>query len=71
MEEILINTEYIKLDSAMKLANIAESGAYAKELILEGSVKVNGEVETWRGRKLYPGDEFSLDGETFKVKHDI
>lgn len=71
MEEILIKTEYIKLDSAMKLANIAESGSYAKELISEGAVKVNGEVETRRGRKLYPGDEFSLDGETFKVKHDI
>lgn len=55
----------------MKLANIAESGSYAKELISEGAVKVNGEVETRRGRKLYPGDEFSLDGETFKVKHDI
>ena len=70
MGEISIKTEYIKLDSAMKLANLAESGAFAKGLILNGEVKVNGEVETRRGRKLYEGDEFSLGGEVFKVKHD-
>ena len=64
---IEINTEYIKLDSALKYAGIAEHGAHAKELILEGLVTVNGETELRRGRKLYKGDKFIIDEEEFEI----
>ncbi len=64
---IEINTEYIKLDSALKYAGIAENGAHAKEMILEGLVTVNGEKELRRGRKLYKGDNFKLEDEEFVI----
>ena len=67
-ETLFIKTEYIKLDQAMKFANVIESGAFAKEAIASSLVKVNGEVETRRGRKLYEGDFFSFQGETFVIK---
>lgn len=56
MKEIPIKTEFIKLNQFLKWCGAAESGAEANHLILEGKVKVNGEVEQRRGRKLYPGD---------------
>ena len=62
-----ITTEYIKLESAMKLANIVPSGGSAKNEIQEGYVTVNGEVCTMRGKKLRPGDTFSFDGDTYKI----
>lgn len=68
MEILEITTEFIKLDSAMKFANVVESGAFAKDVILNGLVKVNDSVETRRGRKLYNGDKFSFDGEEFIIK---
>ena len=64
---IEINTEYIKLDSALKYTGIAENGAHAKELILEGLVEVNGVVELRRGKKLYKGDKFKIDDEEFEI----
>ncbi len=67
MEKIEITTEYIKLDSALKYCGIAENGAHAKEIILEGFVTVNGETELRRGRKLYKGDVFKLDDEEFEI----
>lgn len=51
-----INTEFIKLDSLLKMANLVGSGGEAKILIADGEVSVNGENELRRGRKLYPGD---------------
>lgn len=68
MEILEIKTDFIKLDSAMKFANVVESGAFAKDVILDGMVKVNGEVETRRGKKLYDGDCFSFEGEEFVIK---
>ncbi len=59
---VVIHTEFIKLQDAMKYANIVYSGGEAKQLILDGQVKVNGEVCTMRGKKLYPGDSFSFMG---------
>ena len=56
MIEIAIDSEYIKLDQFLKLADIASTGGHAKFLIQEGVVKVNGEVETRRGKKIRPGD---------------
>ena len=64
---VVIHTEYIKLQDAMKLANIVYSGGEAKQLILEEQVKVNGEVCTMRGKKLYPGDRFGFDGQEYLV----
>ena len=59
---LTIHTEFIKLQDALKYANLAYSGGEAKTLILEGQVKVNGEVCQMRGKKLYPGDRFSFMG---------
>jgi ribosome-associated protein len=62
-----IETEFIKLESAMKLANIIPSGGAAKTEIQEGFVKVNGEVCTMRGKKLRPGDQFEYEGDAFLI----
>lgn len=56
-EKLPITTPFIKLDSALKLSGLAETGGTAKMFIEEGSVQVNGEVCTQRGKKLYPGDK--------------
>ena len=61
-EQIAIDTDYIKLDSFLKLANLVMSGGEAKIMIQEGQISVNGAVETRRGRKLYPGDTIALTG---------
>ena len=68
MTEIFIKDEFIKLGQALKLAGFVENGAEAKELIVEGYVQVNNEVELRRGRKLYKGDIFTLDGESGIVR---
>lgn len=52
----------------MKLAGLVNEGVEAKYAILDGKVSVNGEVCTQRGKKLFPGDEFSFEGNTIKVK---
>ena len=70
MEEIAIHTDFIKLDALMKFSALAESGGEAKQLIADGLVKVNGEVCLMRGKKLFPGDMVSFDGQTVKVVHE-
>jgi len=60
--------EYIKLDQFLKLANMVESGGQAKVLIQGGQVKVNGVVETRRGRKLRQGDAVEFEGEVLVVE---
>ena len=62
-----IHTEFIKLDAALKLANVIESGGMAKTVIQDEQVKVNGEICTMRGKKLYPGDRFSFMGAVFEI----
>lgn len=64
---IPITTEYIKLESFLKLADAAPSGGMAKTFIQDGAVTVNGEVCTMRGKKLRPGDVVSFDGATYRV----
>lgn len=59
--------EFIKLGQALKKAGLVGSGVDAKMVIQDGEVTVNGETEERRGRKLYPGDVVSYDGETFQV----
>ena len=58
-EPVVISTEFIKLEAAMKLAH-AVSGGMAKTIIQNGDVLVNGEVCTMRGKKMYPGDTFTF-----------
>lgn len=67
MEAIQINDDYIKLGQALKLAGLVSSGVEAKAVIQEGEVTVNGEVDTRRGRKLYPQDVFCYQGEEVTV----
>ena len=62
-----IGTEFIKLESAMKLAGIVETGGEAKAEIQDGFVQVEGEVCTMRGKKLYPGDHFQFRGQTYLI----
>ncbi len=64
---VSITTEFIKLESAMKLANIVMSGGTAKNEIQEGYVTVNGETCLMRGKKLYPGDVFTFDGQSYLI----
>ncbi len=64
---VAITTEFIKLQDAMKYANIVYSGGEAKTLILEEQVKVNGEVCTMRGKKLRPGDKFEFMGQVYLI----
>ena len=62
-----IHTEFIKLQDALKYANVVYSGGEAKQLILDGQVTVNGEVCTMRGKKLRPGDKFQFQGYQFVI----
>lgn len=67
MEKILIHTEFIKLDSLLKLAGLVETGGEAKLLIQNGQVEVNGEVCAMRGKKLRAGDTVTLEGRTVAI----
>lgn len=67
MDSITIRDDFIKLGQAMKLAGLSDEGSEAKAAIQNGEVTVNGETETRRGRKLYPGDVFSFQGKTVEV----
>ena len=64
---VVISTEFIKLQDALKFANAVPTGGIAKTEIQEGNVFVNGEVCTMRGKKLYPGDRFAFDGQDYLV----
>ena len=66
---LAIHTEFIKLQDALKYANIVYSGGEAKQMILDGAVTVNGEVCTMRGKKLYNGDKFEFNGETYMISY--
>ncbi len=68
IEMVIIDTEFIKLDQLLKWANFTSSGVEAKMYILDGQVKVNGETETRRGKKIYPGDTVEFNGEKITVR---
>lgn len=68
MNEIEILTEFIKLDQLLKFTGEVETGGQAKELILNGEVKVNGKVENQRGKKIFPGDKVEFLGFIYLVK---
>ena len=68
MEIIKLRDEFIKLGQALKAAGLVESGVDAKQVIVQGLVVVNGEIETRRGRKLYDGDEVEFDGDKISIQ---
>lgn len=70
MEKIQIRTEYIKLDQLLKFSGIASTGSEAKALILDGNVKVNGEVCLMRGKKIRPGDTVEAEGRQIAAQYE-
>ena len=64
---VVIGTEFIKLEAALKFANAVPSGGMAKADIQDGQVHVNGAVCTMRGKKLYPGDNFEYQGVAYLI----
>lgn len=68
MEEIVLRDEFIKLGQAIKAAGLVESGVEAKIFIQDGEVKVNGVVETQRGKKLFGGEVVEYNGSSILIK---
>ena len=68
MQTIKLREDYIKLGQALKAAGLVESGVDAKYVIQDGLVKVNGQVETQRGKKLIAGDQVEFDGEIINIQ---
>lgn len=68
MEVVQLKDEFIKLGQALKLAGLVESGVEAKIVIQDGQVKLNGNVETQRGKKLYDGDVVEYNNQQFTIK---
>ncbi|MDF2848268.1 MAG: RNA-binding protein [Oerskovia sp.] len=62
-----ITDDVIRLGQFLKLASLVESGAHARDLISEGEVQVNGEVDTRRGRQLHKGDVVTVDVPTGQI----
>lgn len=68
METLRLKDEFIKLGQALKAAGLVESGVDAKLVIQDGLVKVNGEIDERRGRKLYAGDIVEFEGKQIKIE---
>ena len=68
MEEIILRDDFIKLGQAIKAAGLVESGVVAKIVIQDGEVKVNGVVETQRGKKLFGGEVVEYNGSSILIK---
>ena len=68
IEKVKISTEFIKLDQFLKWLAVVDSGSEAKEIILDGKIKVNDEVETRRGRKIYPEYKVEIFDKTYIVE---
>ena len=67
MEIIQLRGDFIKLGQALKAAGFVETGSDAKDVIQEGMVKVNGQVEIQRGKKLVDGDVVNFEGMTIRI----
>lgn len=65
--KIEIRDEFIKLDTLIKLSGVASTGGQAKIFILNGDVKLNGEVITTRGKKIFKGDKVEIFGEIIEI----
>ena len=69
MENVVIQTEFIKLQDLLKFANLVSTGGEAKERIQAGEVTVNGQVCTMRGKKIRPGDDVAFQGAHYTVSY--
>ena len=69
MTDLPIRDDMIRLGQLLKLASLAEDGVEAKNLIDNGLVQVNGEIEERRGRQLHPGDTVSVNGQSVRITH--
>lgn len=69
-EDVIISTEFIRLDSLLKFKGIAETGGQAKAFIQDGIIKVNGEVCTARGKKIRCGDTVSAFSTDYHIKNE-
>ena len=69
MKNVVIQTEFIKLQDLLKFANLVSTGGEAKERIQAGEVTVNGEVCTMRGKKIRPGDDVAFQGAHYTVSY--
>lgn len=67
MEKISIKSDFIKLDSLLKFSGLAHTGGFAKQVILEGLVLVNGAVCVQRNKKIYDGDTVEFENQKIKV----
>ena len=67
MIDFTIRDEFIKLGQVIKAAGLVDNGAQAKEVVQDGQVKVNGETDVRRGRKLVPGDVVEFNGEMIRI----
>ena len=67
MQDIIITTDFIKLDAFLKFCGAVYTGGEAKEAVINGEVKVNGEICLQRGKKLYKGDIVEIDGVHYRV----
>ena len=65
--QLKIDTDFIRLDAALKLANIVVTGGQAKMIIGDGQIKIDGEVCTMRGKKLRRGDSFEFDRKIYEI----
>ena len=70
-EKIAIKTEFIKLDQLLKFSGVADICSEAKQMVLDGIVKVNGEVCTMRGKKIRPGDLVEITGEDIIIRLEV
>jgi len=70
-EKIAIKTEFIKLDQLLKFSGVADIGSEAKQMVLDGIVKVNSEVCTMRGKKIRPGDLVEITGEDIIIRLEV
>lgn len=68
MKTIKIDTEFIKLGQLLKLAGLVESGAHAKIMIISGEIKLNGNIEMQRGKKVIKGDVIEVEGHSYRVE---
>ncbi|WEK83142.1 MAG: S4 domain-containing protein YaaA [Mycoplasma sp.] len=66
--KVKIHTEYIQLQQLLKLVNLIDSGAMAKNFIASHEILVNGYQEYRRGKKLYPHDQISINGVSYVIE---
>lgn len=70
-EKIAIKTEFIKLDQLLKFSGVADIGSEAKQMVLDGIVRVNGETCTMRGKKIRSGDNVEITGEDIIIRLEV